>query len=76
MGNVKIKKSTSTVSVMIDVIAVLLGVLTVLLFAFSGGALEHWRYNALRGIYGSFAPLALVFFVLILIVVYLKFNEN
>ncbi|MBT3865569.1 hypothetical protein HOF78_00515 [Candidatus Woesearchaeota archaeon] len=77
MGKVRIKKNCiSKVPILLDIIAFLMGILVVLILAFSGGAMKYWRYNAFKGLYGSIAPLALVLFVVILIVIYLKINEN
>ena len=77
MGKVKVKRGiNSKIYNLLDSIAVLLGILVVLILTFSGGALKYWKYNAFKGLYGSFAPLALIVFVLILIAIYLKFNED
>lgn len=74
MGQVRIKKGgPSRVHKLLDIIVVLLGILIVMVLAFSGGAL---KYNAFNWLYGSVAPLVLVFFIVMLILIYFKFNEN
>jgi hypothetical protein len=73
MGKVKIrKKDISSVHRMMDIILILLGLLTVMILAF-GGPL---KYNAMVGLYGPMAPLFIVVFVIIIILLYLKINEN
>ncbi len=73
MAGVKIRKTyVSSTHRILDLILIFLGLLTLMILAFN----RPFKFNVMEGLYGPLAPLFIVAFVIILIIIYLKINEN